>query len=202
MGLVNDRGQRVLLDAGRLGGAGPYEETVEVIEWDEYRRRFLPLAHARVPVKRLRGYDATWAQQHVDHPDLGWDSAIVPHLQRLHVAGFATASSCQGGWYPMDAMQGSGGVYDSGVLWTRKAPHLFLAAGPGHGGGGVLRGVAACQRHGLGTWRAEAGCRPFTALRPRIAADELNLYVILEGHAMSDVQARAWWDRVVALAEG
>lgn len=204
--LVNAAGQPVVLDPASFG-TRPHTRVVEVVSGDEFERRFLPVAHVYAP--RMRGYDSTWSVAHVDDPETGWDAAIVGHIQRLNAVGFVTASSCQGGWYPWDKAAHGGFVpraahphiCHQGITWFRKAAHVFLVAGPGHGRGGVARGASACRKLGIDTTRACAYAQHFAPFRPRINADELNLYVILETTATHDVAARTWWDRVVTTAE-
>ncbi len=88
------------------------------------------------------------------------------------------------------------------------SPHLFIAAGPGHGRGGMLQGAKE-MRHFVAPaclLAAEAladrfGGLPYVPVR--ISADEHHTLCILErAEGADDVEALRWWTSVVERAEG
>lgn len=181
--------------------------TFRVVGLDVYLREYAAWAFAGA-VPALPGLLREWSERHIPDDADGFDSAIVPYLRSIRASGFNPVSSCQGGWKPREEPSEGRGMqatavydWDREIFWCPEPPHVFLAVGKGHGGGGTLRGVQACAKAGLDTPAATTVARRFRGMKPRIAADETHLLVILEGDTPStDVQAQLWWDEVLVRA--
>lgn len=155
-------------------------------------------------VHAFPGFSEAWSRLHVPAEPHGYDGAVAGYIEELHALGFGTLSSCQGGWLPSEctaSWRGADAIEVDGVRWTRVAPHLFIAAGPGHGGGGVARGVRALRRLGIDTALAERIAERFDAYSPQVCANEFDTYVNLEpARALTDTEAAAWWHALMIQA--
>lgn len=142
------------------------------------------------------------------------DGALRPYLERIHAAGYETASSCQGGYVPiagaaLDKWQGHDPDWEPVVtvqdkVWGKKQAHLFVTSGWGHGRGGVTRGEAEMRRYVPDTAVVDEAVRIMnlfagTGIDARVAADETLSYCILESEHLTDVGAKAWWERVTQI---
>lgn len=172
----------------------------------------------------LPGWREDWSPEHRpvqadSFLDRHVDGAIRTPLRRVHLAGTWTTSSCQGGYVPIstDALAKWGGSQDpdwtpgptvGDKVWGRKRPHLFVYAGPGHGGGGVAVGAAEMRRVVPGgvVDAADALRDKFwgiPGLSAEIVAAETESYVALTTVGFpTDAEAEAWWAAVVAAVEG
>lgn len=196
------------------------EQRVCFVSHAEYERRFVEWACAGIArttaLMDYEGFDTAWNRRHAPSPPYGYDGAIQRFLDRIVDAGWTPDSSCQGGFKPRlgegnEEFFGHAFVVHGprGFRWVKSTPHLMLRTGPGHGGGGVQRGAFEMANLPQAVYNAAAlaadrfGVSTFASgtAKSYIFADEIASGIVLEAPApCTDVEARAWWERITQLA--
>lgn len=185
------------------------EQRVCFVSHAEYRRCFVEWAYDGIALATTlvgcEGFDATWGRRHAPFPPYGYDGAIQGYLDRIVDAGWTPISSCQGGFKPRlsavneDFFGHAFVAQDArGFRWVKSTPHLMLRTGPGYGRGGAQRqavynaAARVAQRFDVSVYASRGS---------HIFADETASGLVLEAPApCTDVEARAWWERITKLA--
>lgn len=170
----------------------------------DIREESRSLHRRRYAVQAFAGFSEAWSRAHAPVEPDGYDGAIAGYVEELQALGFATLSSCQGGWLPAECTahwRAVDAITVDDVRWTPTAPHLYIEVGPGHGGDGVVQRLQAIRARGINTDLAELVATRFSTFHPRIVADESATYVVLESHrALHDTEAETWWRNLMTRA--
>lgn len=164
----------------------------------------------------LTGFLPDWSPIHRDNDltylDRQVDGSLRPYLERIHAAGYETASSCQGGYVPIatKALEKWRGHSHDWVplvtiqdkVWGKKQAHLFVTTGWGHGCGGVATGEAEMRKCAPDAHVVDRAIeirdrfKGVKGVHAQIASDETLSYCILESDLLTDTEAKEWWGTV------